>query len=163
MGNVKVIKFLLAVIGLGIINFPAAAAEGNDPPLERQPSRLPLYLGITLKEAFDLFGVPVEVFSYRGEAEWQDTVVFYYQNQLYMFWFNNRVWQIRVDSRYTESVLGLVMGDSRSKVLETLGQPFHTDEYSVLYNLPSGGFPIKARFFFDNERLNDIYIFRGDF
>jgi len=48
-------------------------------------------VGMELEKAYKDFGGPAEVFTVRGEEEWQDDVVFYYDSHFYLFWFENRV------------------------------------------------------------------------
>jgi hypothetical protein len=91
-------------------------------------------------------------------------VVFYYADNLYLFWFQNRVWQVRMDARYSGPVLGKIsLGQSREEVVSELGLPFHSDDESIMYNLPPLGYPLRIRLFFEDSRLSDVYIYRGDF
>jgi hypothetical protein len=114
-------------------------------------------------DAYANLGVPAEVFPFRGEREEHDDVVFYYENHLYLFWHENRVWQARVDHRYTETVLGLRMGGSREAVTGALGEPFYAGGESLIYLLSDRGYPVRARLVFRDRRLHDVYIYRGDF
>ena len=121
------------------------------------------YLGFTLEEAFDTFGPPSEVFVYRGEEAWQDNVVFYFSSHLYLFWFENRVWQIRLDERYEGEIAGFTMGMPKEAIIGSLGEPFYEDKESCMYVLPDIGVPVRMRLFFQEGILVDMYIFRGDF
>ncbi len=138
----------------------APAQEAREAPAEQS---LPDYLGMTLADAYANLGVPAEVFPFRGEREEHDDVVFYYENHLYLFWHENRVWQARVDHRYTETVLGLRMGGSREAVTGALGEPFYAGGESLIYLLSDRGYPVRARLVFRDRRLHDVYIYRGDF
>lgn len=121
------------------------------------------YLGYTLSDAFEAFGPPEEVFAHRGKKEWQDNVVFYYPDHLYLFWFENRVWQVRLDERYEDEIAGFSMGLPQEEVTASLGKPFFEDDESIMYILPDIGVPVRMRLFFKEEQLVDLYIFRGDF
>lgn len=120
-------------------------------------------IGWTLEQAYTKLGVPDEVFLSRGEKDWQDTVVFYFEEHLYLFWYKNRVWQVRADRRYGKELLGLTMGMPKEELEELLGPPYHVDERSVIYNLPDRGFPLRMRLFFNDGSLSDLYIYRSDF
>ena len=120
-------------------------------------------LGLTLDQAFDLFGAPAEVFPLRGQEAWHDDVVFYYPRHIYLFWFQNRVWQIRVDRRYDGSFFGVAMGLAKEEVLQRLGSPLATVEESVIYQLADRGYPIRLRLIFEERKLADAYLYRADF
>lgn len=121
------------------------------------------YLGLSPSQVFERFGAPEEIFTYRGEEEWQDNAVFYYPRHLYLFWFQNRVWQVRLDGRYEEAIAGIPMGTPRDEIVGSLGEPFYTDDRSIIYILPDIGVPVKMRLFFEEEKLSDLYLYRGDF
>lgn len=121
-------------------------------------------IGLTLEQAITTFGYPDSMYVYRGEEAWQDDVVFYYPNHLYLFWYNDRVWQLRLDNRYTAPFLGLSMGDTREKVTEVLGSPLGAEENWEVYQMVSDGFSIRARIFYSEDGvINDVYIYRGDY
>jgi len=121
-------------------------------------------LGWTLFQAIEDLGSPNEVFPLRGEQSWHDDVVFYYDSDhFYLFWWDNRVWQIRFDKRYTGLILGLSMGTARKDVLAALGTAFMETDKDVYYQLPDRGFPVRARLVFEKEKLVDVYIYRSDF
>jgi hypothetical protein len=120
-------------------------------------------IGMNLQEAYNEFGPPDEIFPLRGEEEWHDDVVFYYNNNMYLFWYQNRVWQVRYDERYSEEFLGLKMGMTKEDVITKMGDPFSIVNNSLIYNLMDRGYPIRLRIFFDNNKLNDAYIYRADF
>ena len=120
-------------------------------------------LGLDLETALRRFGTPAEVFTVRGEEEWQDDVVFYYPNHLYLFWFQNRVWQVRVDQNYEKPIFELQMGDTREGVLAVLGKPLAEVDGSLIYHREDFDYPLRLRFFFEQDQLVDAYVYRGDF
>jgi hypothetical protein len=120
-------------------------------------------LGMELAEAFSTFGPPAEVFVQRGEQPWHDDVVFYYDRHLYLFWFQNRVWQLRVDRRYRDRFMGLRMGQVRSEVEQILGTPIARLEDSLIYQITDVGYPIRLRVVFEKTALIDAYLYRADF
>lgn len=154
---------------------PGSAARASDPKSAGQaggktgkpslPGSRPLasLLGMTLQEATNAFGAPVDVFPLRGHHAWEDDVVFYYADHSYLFWFRNRVWEVRVDRRFTGTALGVKMGESKAQVQKVLGKPFHIGKSSEMFILPNRGFPVRARLFFSKGRLSDLYVYRADF
>lgn len=121
-------------------------------------------IGLTLEQAISVFGYPDSMYVYRGEEAWQDDVVFYYPNHLYLFWYNDRVWQIRLDKRYTAPFFGLSIGDSKETVNELLGNAIGAEENWEVYQMASDGFSIRMRLFYSEENeINDVYIYRGDY
>ena len=85
--------------------------------------------------ALAAFGPPREIFPLRGLEEAEDDVVFFYDESLYMFWYRNRVWQVRFDRRFERRVLGLTMGMSRTEVEQACPAPL----------LAVGGFAVFRR------------------
>jgi hypothetical protein len=116
-----------------------------------------------LDDAFAAFGAPDEVLAHRGEEPWHDDVVFYYDRHFYLFWFQNRVWQLRVDHRYQGSFLDLTMGQSEESVRMSLGEPLAELEASLIYQLAEIGYPVRLRLVFRDGRLSDAYLYRADF
>jgi len=121
------------------------------------------FIGMNPLEALEILGPPGEIYPYRGREDWQDNVVFFYSDRLYLFWYDNRVWQIRLDGNYTGLVFDFSMGDSKEKILDSMGKPFARDDRSLIYFLPDKGYPVKMRLFFEENRLSDFYLYRGDF
>jgi len=119
-------------------------------------------LGMTLQETYAVLGIPKKVFPIRGEEAWQDDVVFDYDG-LYVYWFENRVWQVSIDAGYDESVYGLVIGSSMDGVVTELGNPFHIGGSELIYLLRDRGYPVRVRLCFSEKRLTDVYIYRADF
>jgi hypothetical protein len=127
-------------------------------------------LGLTPEKAYQKMGTPFEIFPMRGENEWQDDVVFYYSNHVYLFWFKNRVWQFRADKRFEGTILGLKTGLNRKEVNRMLGKPFKKDDSSEIYLNPKNitryetGFPVRLKVFYGaDNKVSDIYVYRGDF
>jgi hypothetical protein len=120
-------------------------------------------IGLGPGEAMRLLGAPEALYTERGEEQRQDDVVFYYPQHLYLFWFEDRVWQVRLDGRYEGEAFGLHMGDGRERVLALMGRPLRELPDSLVYQLPDRGYPMRLRLFFgDGELLADLYCYRGD-
>jgi hypothetical protein len=140
-------------------------ADENDATVDRtvKPIDVNDLLGLDLNQAYEKLGVPFEIFPLRGETAEQDDVVFYYKNHLYLFWFRNKVWQVRLDERYKEDFLGIRIGMTREKVIQTLDCSYKIVDESLIFIMPDRGYPVRLRLFFTSNKLKDAYLYRGDF
>jgi hypothetical protein len=120
-------------------------------------------VGLDLASAVAALGLPQEMFTFRGAEEKQDNVVFFYQDFLYLFWYKNRVWQVRCDRRFTSTVFGLTLGTSREQVERTFLRPLTPNGDSLYFDLGDGGFPLRVRLVFTASVLSDLYVYRSDF
>jgi hypothetical protein len=162
---------LLALAAAGWSEAATGAAPAAVTPV---PDPLGL-IGMSLAEAYAALGSPAEVLTHRGTESWQDDVVFYYPAHLYLFWYRNRVWQVRADTKYADAFLGLRMGWTREEVTAALGRPSQELADSTLIFLPDasllvgpdgrsrGAFPLRLRVFFQDGKLTDAYLYRADF
>jgi hypothetical protein len=148
---------LLLSLALG----PALAAEPARGGLGDEPDLASL-VGLSLSEAIERFGAPEEVYVLRGEEPWQDDIGFVYSGGLHLFWYRNRVWQVRLDIRYSGEVYRLRMGATRERVSSTMGSPWREEEAALVYHLEDRGYPLRLRFYFEEDLLVDIYCYRGD-
>ena len=120
-------------------------------------------LGWTPDEVFARLGSPMSIFPFRGSEDDEDNVVFYYSDHLYVFWFHDRVWQVRADERWNGDVDGVRMGMTRSQVRELWGAPINDRDEQPTWTLPDRGYTVRIRLYFDtNDRLNDLYVYRSD-
>lgn len=120
-------------------------------------------IGFTLRECYDTYGAPREVFSMRGETVDKDVVVFYYDQAFYFYWYDNRVWQVRCDERYEGDVFGITIGDRRWDVIEELGQPMKREGVASIYSIDDRGYPLHMALYYEQGKVVDIYIYRADF
>jgi hypothetical protein len=120
-------------------------------------------LGLSLAEAFETFGLPRQVSSVRGEEPWQDDVVFEYEDDVSLFWYRDRVWQIRFGPGFRGKFSNFIMGSSRQDVLSALGEPLRKEDDWFLYHFAGQGYPLRLRLFFGEGGLEDAYLYRGDF
>jgi hypothetical protein len=117
-----------------------------------------------ISAAVGVLGAPQQMFTWRGTDAQRDNVVFYYSGSLYLFWYRDRVWQVRFDRRYTGSVLGLTMGMYRDLALSTIaGRPTVVNGSSLYVDIEPSPFPLRARLVFENDFLTDLYLYRSDF
>ena len=151
--RLKFKTFLLVLFLLFLLGAALSAQQALD---------LPALIGLSPEEVHQRLGAPAEVYTLRGERPKQDDVVFYYPGHLYLFWFENRVWQVRVDRRFSGQVFSFSMGTSREQVTAELGRPILQFPDSLVFHIEDRGYPIQARLYFDESGLVDLYCFRGD-
>jgi len=144
-----------------VIAIPLFGLEDSEPL--PHADNLIEWLGMEMPEAQESLGTPLSIFAHRGEVEEEDNVVFYYPNHLYLFWFQDRVWQVRVDERWQGEVDGLRMGMAREEVLALWGSPINEWDDWPTWTLPDRGFPSRIRLYFDeDDNLVDLYVYRSD-
>lgn len=119
------------------------------------------FLGMSPAETYELLGAPQEVLAAKT-AEDILQLVHFYADSIYLFWYRNRVWQLRLDQRYRGRFMGLSMGQSREQVETLIGPPRHRSDDWFTYDLPVLGFPRRLRLKFTNNRLVDLYYYRSD-
>lgn len=108
-------------------------------------------------------GAPSELFSFRGQTAKEDDVVFYYDNHSYFFFFNNRIWQVRFDRNYQEEVYRIKNGMTEDEVTTILGEPIKKIGDSWYFFRPDQGYPVRLRVVFSEEKVSDLYLYRGDY
>ncbi len=144
--------------------FGAESAQDNPGAVlhPRQFDPLPL-IGLDPASAFKAFGPPREIFPFRGVEDGEDNVVFFYDDYLYMFWFRNRVWQVRFDRRFDGQVLGLSLGMTREQVEQASTRSLISTGDSLYFDVAGASYPVRVRLMFDAEGLCDIYVYRSDY
>lgn len=122
------------------------------------------YLGMTIDQVQDKFGSPSQMFVYQGEEDRNGSVVFYFQDSFYLFWADDRVWQLRMDDRFADPEQVSLKGQSRQLILAEWGEPLLQNDSMILYDLPDADFPIRcALYFSEADTLIDLYLFRSDY
>jgi hypothetical protein len=156
--------YFLCMLSFMIITNGYVHAQSSILQIESADEEVLKVLGFTIHQAIDKFGVPNEVFPFRASEAWMDTVVFYWSNDhFYLFFWDNRVWQIRFDKRFKDPIMNIEIGMNKSELISRLGQNFVSVENQIFYKLPFLGYPCELRLAFEKDILNDIYIFRSDF
>lgn len=142
-------------VGLLLAVFAAAPLTALDAPAPAA------WLGLTPPAVGSLRGAPAEVFPLAvEEGRWQ--VVHFYPDHSYLFWTQNRVWQVRLDRLWAGDLLGVTMGMERSQVEAILGEPaFRGDSWSI-WSLTHQTFPRRLRLVFTDGVLADAYLYRSD-
>jgi len=132
-------------------------------PLWAQPSVVVndeklLYVGMTLIELNEKFGVPKTVAIIRGNEPWQDDVVFQYtEGDFYIF--RDRVWQVLLTS-----ACGVSNRDRKAAVLLTLGYTAEDNGDHILLPISGKNWPLMLRINFNNSgQVSAIFIYRPDF
>lgn len=153
-----------AVLALAVLLRARAGAESaaveSAPSKDLDPTRL---IGLDLKSALSTLGVPQEVFPFRGPDETQDNVVFYYADYLYLFWYQNRVWQVRCDRRFARPIFGLTLGLPRETIVRTFPRPLTENGDSLYFDIDETQYPIRVRLVIADGVLSDVYVYRSDF
>jgi len=144
-----VITFFLIFFCPPLFSQPAFSGDIKEEPFT--------FIGMTLEDVFNRFGMPRTVYVARGEEHWQDDVVFVY-NEGEFYIFRNRVWKVGLNS-----VFGINTGDVRAVALLVLGDRVRDEGDFILYNIPGGGWPVTLRINFLAGRVSAIFVFRPDF
>jgi len=144
---------LLTLLPLSFLQAQGNAGEEN--PVS--------FIGMKLDDLIRDFGVPGSVYPVRGREEWQDDVVFVYdQGDFYIY--KDRVWQAGLREHR-----GIKTGDPRGLVSLMIGSApgftmAETRGDSILYSLNEEAWPMMLRFDFDSaSRVKAIFIYRTDF
>jgi hypothetical protein len=115
-------------------------------------------VGMTLAMVYTRYGIPESVYAVRGAEEWQDDVVFVY-NDRDLYIYQDRVWQVGLKSAY-----GISLGDPGGIASLVLGKGVEVYSGYMLYPLPSRSWPLQLRIDMDAAgKVAAIFIFRSDF
>lgn len=148
-------RLLVVTLFLFALTAAGAAAESLDATQ---------VIGMGLQSVVGALGLPQRMFTFRGSQESLDDVVFYYPDHTYLFWYKDRVWQVRYDRRATATVHGVSLGMSRAEVEAAVtDRAIVTDGMSLFFDLDSTGFPVRVRLVLTEDAVSDIYVYRSDF
>jgi len=151
--------FLGLVILFMLMHLPKLSSEPNPPDIEAVNEAS--YIGMTLDDLINRFGVPESIYPVRGLEDWQDDVVFVYaEGDFYIY--RNRVWQIGISS-----YMGVNTGDLGREAMDVLDQiinyKLNSPENYIAYFLHEWGSPMILRVDMDDAgRVRGIFIFRSD-
>lgn len=120
-------------------------------------------IGSTPEQLIEKLGAPEHVFVERGKSDTEDDVVLFYKSRLYVYFNQNRAWQVRADERFSDKFLDISIGTTTEEVKKVLGEPADVVEGSLIYKRPDRGYPVFLRLYFKNDKLEDIYVYRGDY
>lgn len=115
-------------------------------------------------EAHAVFGPPTHIYVHQGDTAEEDNVVFY-RDGIYIFWFRNRIWQVRADRTSDAVLAGVRIDDTMDTVISVLGPALYTGtDGSLYFELSRGSYPLRLRVVFGHAKVvEDIYLYRGDF
>jgi hypothetical protein len=126
-------------------------------PGEKPQEEVLSFVGLKLEDLVMRLGIPKAVHTARGAAEWQDDVVFAYdEGDFYIF--RDRVWQIGIKSAY-----GVKIGDAKASALVLLGEQAQDGGDYALCPLPGAGWPLSLRVNFSANKVTAIFIYRPDY
>jgi hypothetical protein len=145
---------ILLFLAVTLPGFGQSAAPLHD-PIE--------LIGMDMKAATDALGLPQDVFSFRGSEESRDSVVFYYADHLYLFWYKDHVWQVRYDKRYAAPVRGFTIGMTTAQAQTQAHQSLVANGDSLYNEINERAYPVRMRLLFTADVLSDIYVYRSDF
>lgn len=115
-------------------------------------------IGISLREVISRFGPPDAVYPMRGDAPWQDDVVFAYKDADF-FIIKDRVWQIRV-----QSANGIRNGDAKITISMMHGESAADKGNRVIVTLRGYAIPLEYHYYIDPRgHVQAIYLCRSDF
>jgi hypothetical protein len=146
-------RILVAAVLLAIA-VAAATAAGPDDPTS--------LIGMDPVQLFEALGAPREILTWRGAEPGEDDIVFFYPDFRSVFWFQSRVWQVRFDRRYTGTVLGFSIGMDRGAARAQGQGRLLESEGSLYLALDTGPYPVRVRLAMVDDRVADIYLYRGD-
>ena len=116
------------------------------------------YIGMTLEQLIERFGVPRTVVAARGNETWQDDVVFQYADADF-FIHRDRVWQAKFST-----ACGISTRDRKAAVMLLLGNTAEDKGDHALLSIPDKDWPTMIRVNFNNSgQVISIFIYRSDF
>jgi hypothetical protein len=119
-------------------------------------------IGANPEEAVELLGAPSEVGVHRGTLPSDDDVIWYYHPGFYLFFFESRVWQVRVDDRYSSTEIELEWGQPLSDLEGRLGRPLYRTDEELYYDVPASDPPLRLRVL-GPDGVSDVYLYRADY
>jgi hypothetical protein len=146
----RAVLILAFTLGTGAIEAQISGASHPDNPAN--------LVGLTLNEVIGRFGIPQGVYAVRGEAEWQDDVVFSYGDREFYF-YRDRVWQLGLKTAF-----GVKVGENRNVIPLIMGDSVVVENGYSLAPLTGWSWPMNVRFNNDSRGLvTAIFIYRSDF
>ncbi|MDR1106759.1 MAG: hypothetical protein LBL44_10420 [Treponema sp.] len=134
---------------------PASPSVPAASPAEADAASL---IGFTLENLIGRFGPPKSVYAVRGNAEWQDDVVFVY-DAADCYIFKDRVWQVGL-----KTYRKVKIGDGKPAVALELGEDALDEGNLIRLSLPGRGWPVELQVSLDAGGLvTAIFVSRSDF
>jgi hypothetical protein len=149
------IIFVLFSFALLMAVMPLWPQNASSAPAQRDEQLS--FVGLRLDDVFKRFGSPQSVYAARGIEDWQDDVVFTY-NEGDFYIYRDRVWQVGI-----KSVYGIKVGDSKAVAMLVFGENARDESDYVLYPVPGGAWPLSIRVNCNAGKVSAIYVFRPDY
>ena len=153
------ILFFFFIIFLPVLGCGQSLSENQANAENADPAS---YVGMTIENLISRFGIPSSVYPVRGLEDWQDDVVFVYEEGDFYI-FRDRVWQLGLTS-----YRGINTGDPGSVVMLILDDVsglsrLQSPPGSISFSIYESSWPMILRFDFDDAgRIRGIFIFRSD-
>ena len=151
-------KYLFVMVFMLIIAIPLWPQAGMSEQAAADQSDTPTALiGLTIEEMLRRFGAPRSVYAVRGLEEWQDDVVFVY-DEADFYILRDRVWKVGIRSAYRISA-GDPIAAARLHFTELMRAGPDFD----IFFLRGYNWPMAVRFNFNSAgRISAIFIYRTD-
>lgn len=119
-------------------------------------------LGKNPQKAFESFELPIGLEVLRGESKDLDDVVSIHPEGVFLFWFDNHLWQMGFAKGFKGSIEGVKIGMRKEEVTGKLGKPQLQEEKLLVYEVFFQDFPVSIRFVLKENRVSEIYFYRSD-
>lgn len=123
-------------------------------------------IGLSPAAMYEITGPPQRVFVEPDATGDDSFVVFLYEDYSYVYFFDNAVWQLRIDDRSSRTLHGVRVGDSIEELAFELGPPRWLPDTAraASFRILGYGVPIELTVFVDSSgRIEDLYLSRMDF
>jgi len=162
MGKSGIVLFVFPAVFLSVFSpQPAFSHEIETQKILKTAKNIgtPLELiGLTIDELLSDFGPPAAVYPVRGIREWQDDVVFEYED-LDFYIFRNRVWQVSV-----KKANGIAVGDPKKTVELVHGDKARDKGAFFIVEIPNLPWETAFRYDIDsNGKVSAIFLYRMDY
>ncbi|MDR0455814.1 MAG: hypothetical protein LBH20_03915 [Treponema sp.] len=149
----NMVKRISALLCFFYLAFPLWAQTAS-PAQHEEPIS---FVGMKVDELIRRFGSPQTVYTARGTENWQDDVVFVY-NEGDFYIYRDRVWQVGL-----KSVYGIRVGDFKAVAMLVLGEGAQDKGDYVLYPLGGNAWPLSLCVNFNADKISAIFVYRPDY
>lgn len=135
----------------------------NSAPIE--PLDLISLLGYTPELVLARLGAPSRVRAVRGAEVWQDDVVFEYPLlAISLFFWEDRVWQVRLDQGFSGRLMGVDLVLDADRIVAGFGAARSAGDFWQEWAIAGNSWPVRLRLVFHvDEKPGVAYVYRADF